>query len=103
MLAIGGGYGYNYVTERGWLIHFAATGNIVVLKNYDMMIGNGIVEDFGAFPDVVLGSQFAVIRNNANLYYGMNVINRSSLCGSKSSIAFFNSRGNVLVVFGVRF
>lgn len=103
MLAIGGGYGYNYVTERGWLIHFAATGNIVVLKNYDMMIGDGIVEDFGAFPDVVLGSQFAVIRNNANLYYGMNVINRSSLCGSKSSIAFFNSRGNVLAVFGVRF
>ena len=33
----------------------------------------------------------------------MNVINRSSLCGSKSSIAFFNSRGNVLAVFGVRF
>jgi len=102
MLALGGGFGYNFVPAEGWLIHFSLMGNLVVLKNYEMLIGDMLVEDVGAFPDVVSTSQLAVIKNSGRIYFGIDLINRSALCGSKSAMAFFNSRGNAQVLFGIR-
>jgi len=103
LLAMGGGYGYNLVTERGWLVHMSLIANLVVMKHYEMQIGPHVIDDVGAFPDVVAASTLAFIKNKDNFYYGLNLVNRSALCGSKAAIGFFNSRGNAQLLFGLRF
>ncbi|MBR6088134.1 MAG: DUF4421 family protein [Prevotella sp.] len=101
-LGIGGGYGYNFVLGRHWLIHISALPTLVISNH------NNITEDgerrrmTTKFPDVILAERSAVVYNFSEKYFaGATLVMTNSLMrGQDIAINYFKWRARFS--FGIR-
>ena len=101
-LGIGGGYGYNFVLGRRWLIHLSALPTLVISNR------NNITEDgerhkmATKFPGIILAERFAIVYNFSEKYFANAtlVMTNSLLRGQDITINYFKWRARIS--FGMR-
>ena len=68
-LGIGGGYGYDLVVGRNWLIHLSALPTLVVSNRNNIKVDGQRRDMVTKFPDLILAERAAIVRNFDNKYF----------------------------------
>ena len=103
MLAVGGGYGHNFVTPHRWLLHVSAMANAVLLKDNTMKIGAVSSELTDILTDFIYTFQWAVLRTSDRWFYGANSTVRLMTTGRQERYLFGNSNSNLRLLIGAYF
>ena len=100
-VALGGGYGYNFV-HRKWLFHLSAMPTIIVY-NYNNVTMDGVkMEEYTHFTDMLINSRAAIIYNISPRYFiGSTLVINSSTFGNFKHYTF-QTKWRARVVFGFR-
>ena len=81
-LGIGGGYGYNLVVGRNWLIHLSALPTLVISNRNNIKVDGQRRDMATKFPDLILAERAAIVRNFGNKYFaGATLVMTNSLLG----------------------
>ena len=102
-IAIGAGYGYNYVPSQGWLLHISALPTFIVYSNTSMTFGDNRVPMHYHFPEVIITGRGAVVRQAGNKFFGMSMVYNFTNIGSESSFTVHNTKWRIRTFFGLRF
>lgn len=99
---IGGGYGYNFVLHRKWLLHLSAMPTVVV-GNYNNITYDGEKSKLrGSFPEMIFTERASVVYNmGANKFAGMSLIMNNLLLGHGHNRAD-QSKWLARAFFGIR-
>ena len=73
-VAVGGGYAYNLVLKRKWLIHLSAMPHIVVYSRNKLTVGDVRQRSPFRFPSLINIGRFAAVRNFKNSFIGMSAV-----------------------------
>ena len=102
-IALGGGYGYNYVPGQGWLLHVSALPTFIVYSNTSMTFGDTSVPLHYHFPSVIITGRGAVVHHWGNKFIGMSMLFNFTNIGHKESLGVHNIKWLVRTSFGLRF
>lgn len=81
-LGIGGGYGYNLVVGRNWLLHLSALPTLVISNRNNIKVDGQRRDMATKFPDLILAERAAIVRNFGNKYFaGATLVMTNSLLG----------------------
>ena len=99
---LGGGYGYNWVPSRNWLLHLSFIPTLIIANNNNMTV-NGEREDMNTrFPDVILNGHVAIVRNFSSRYFsGMTAYVNETMFGD-NKLDFYQRKWRVRLFFGMR-
>ena len=61
-IGIGGGYGYNYVPSKGWLLHISAQPTFIVYSKTSLTFNDTSVPLHYHFPEVIITGRSAVVK-----------------------------------------
>ena len=101
-IGLGAGYGYNYVPGRGWLLHISARPTFIVYSNTSMTFSNDRVPLHYHFPEVIITSRGAVVRQWSNKFIGLSMVFNFTNIGNEESLAIHNTKWRVRTFFGLR-
>ena len=101
-IALGAGYGYNYVLSQGWLLHLSALPAFIVYSNTSMTFGDTSVPLHYHFPEVIITGRGAVIRQWGNKFLGLSMIFNFTNNGHEESLALHNIKWRIRTFFGIR-
>ncbi len=101
-IAIGAGYGYNYVPSRGWLMHISAVPTFIVYSNTSLTFGESRIPLRYHFPEVIITGRGAVVRNWSNKFCGLSMIFNFTNIGNEDRIALHNIKWHIRTFFGFR-
>lgn len=101
-IGIGAGYGYNYVPAQGWLLHISALPTFIVYSNTSMTFGDSRVPLHYHFPEVIITSRGALVRQKGNIFYGMSMVYNFTNIGKEESLALHNQKWRMRGFFGIR-
>lgn len=102
-IALGTGYGYNYVPGKGWLLHISALPTFIVYSKTSMTFGDTSVPLSYHFPEVIITGRGAVVRQWSNKFVGMSMVFNFTNIGHKETLTVHNVKWRVRTFFGVRF
>ena len=102
-LALGAGYGYNYVPSQFWLLHISALPTFIVYSNTSMTFGDSRVPLHYHFPEVIITGRGAVIRYWDNMFLGASMVYNFTNIGHEESLAIHNTKWRFRTFFGLRF
>ena len=99
--AIGGGYGYNFVTGK-WLFHASAQPTLIVFNDIDIE-ENGIKRDGKThFPEVITNTRAAIVYNFSQKYFvGSTFLFNTALLGDNDDYAR-QTKWRARAFFGIR-
>jgi len=101
-IAIGAGYGYNFVPGRGWLLHISALPTFIVYSKTSVTLGDVPVPLNYHFPEVIITGRGAVVRQTARTFYGLTMKFNFTNIGNENSLAIHNIKWMVHTFFGFR-
>ena len=101
-VALGAGYGYNYVPGQGWLLHLSALPAFIVYSNTSMTFGDTRVPFHYHFPEVIITGRGAVIRQWSNKFIGMSMVYNFTNIGHEESLTLHNTKWRIRTFFGLR-
>ena len=101
-IGLGAGYGYNYVPGQGWLLHISALPTFIVYSNTSMTFSNDRVPLHYHFPEVIITSRGAVVRQWSNKFIGLSMVFNFTNIGNEESLAIHNTKWRVRTFFGLR-
>ena len=101
-IGLGAGYGYNYVPGRGWLLHISALPTFIVYSNTSMTFSHDHVPLHYHFPEVIITSRGAVVRQWNNKFIGLSMVFNFTNIGNEESLAIHNTKWRVRTFFGLR-
>jgi len=101
-LALGAGYGYNYVPSQGWLLHLSGLPTFIVYSNTSMTFGDTRVPLHYHFPEVIITGRGAVIRQWGNKFLGISMVYNFTNIGHKESLALHNTKWRIRTFFVLR-
>lgn len=101
-IAIGGGYGYNYVPHRGWLLHISALPTFVILSKTSMTFGDSHIPLHYHFPEAIITGRGAVVRQWGNKFFGMSMVFNFTNDGNEKSLALINTKWRIRTFLGLR-
>jgi len=105
-VAIGGGYAYNWVFHRNWLLHVSALPSLIVYARHSTRVsyeGENYQEKSHAhFPDAMTTERVALVRNWSKFYGGASFVMTNTLTGDKNGSITY-SHWNAQIVLGMRF
>ena len=101
-IALGAGYGYNYVPRQGWLLHISALPTFVVYSNTSMTFADDRVPLHYHFPEVIITGRGAVVRQWGNKFLGLSMVYNFTNIGHEESLALHNSKWRIRTFFGLR-
>ena len=100
-IALGGGYGYNFVHQK-WLFHLSAMPTIIVYNYNNITMDDVKKEEFTHFPDLLINTRGAIIYNISPRYFiGSNIVVNSSTFGNFKHYTF-QTKWHARMVFGFR-
>lgn len=102
-IGVGGGYGYNFVPGKGWLIHVSALPNLIIYDRSRLSLDGDKQRLKYRFPEMVVTGRFAVVRNFKHTFLGTQVVANYSADGSKRKLFVSNRKWRGRIFFGVRF
>ncbi len=102
-IAVGGGYGYNWVPQKNWLFHLSASPTMCVF-NYNRLKIDGEHEKLRwHFPDFIISGRGAIVYRYKKLFVGANMIFNFSVNGEENSLKVKNTRWFAKSFIGIRF
>lgn len=101
-IGLGGGYGYNYVPKQGWLLHLSALPTFIVYSNTSMTFGDSRVALKYHFPEVIITSRGAVVRQWSNKFLGLSMVFNFTNIGHEDNLSVHNTKWRVRTFFGLR-
>ena len=101
-IGIGGGYGYNYVPSRDWLLHISATPTFIVYSNTSMTFGDARVPLHYHFPEAIITGRGAVVRQLGNKFFGMSMVFNFTNIGNEEDLALHNIKWRIRMFYGLR-
>ena len=101
-IGLGAGYGYNYVPHQGWLLHISVIPTFIVYSKTSMAIGDNRVPLDYHFPEVIITSRGAVVRQWGNKFLGLSMVFNFTNTGNEESLAVHNLKWRVRTFFGLR-
>ena len=101
-IGIGGGYGYNFVPGNGWLLHISVLPTFIVYTNTSMTFGDTNVPLHYHFPEVIITSRGAVLRQWSNKFIGLSMVFNYTNTGDKDNLELQNTKWRVRTFFGLR-
>ena len=101
-IALGAGYGYNYVPFKGWLMHISSLPTFIVYSNTSMTFGDTRVPLKYHFPEVIITGRGAMIRQAGNKFYGLSMVYNFTNIGKVESLALHNQKWRIRAFFGLR-
>lgn len=83
--AVGGGYAYNFVLGRKWLLHLSAMPTLVVLNLNNVTVEGERKKMPTRFPEMILNNRFAAVYNiTPRCFLALTAVNNSSVFVSKT-------------------
>lgn len=101
-IGIGAGYGYNCVPSEKWLLHISALPTFIVHSNTSAAMDEKDAPLHYHFPEVIITSRGAVIRNFKRSFMGMSLVFNFTNVGDKNSLDIRNVRWLFRAFYGVR-
>ena len=101
-IAIGAGYGYNYVPSQGWLLHISSLPTFIVYSNTSMTFGDSRVPLHYHFPEVIITGRGAIVRLIGNKFYGLSMVYNFTNIGNEDSLTLHNQKWRIRAFFGFR-
>ena len=101
-IGVGAGYGYNYVPGKGWLLHISALPTFIFYSNTSMTFGDNNVPLHYHFPEVIITSRGAIVRQWSNKFLGLSTVFNFTNIGHEESLAVHNSKWRIRTFFGLR-
>ena len=101
-IALGAGYGYNYVPSQGWLLHLSALPTFIIYSNTSMTFGDTRVPLHYHFPEVIITGRGAVVRHWGNKFLGLSMVFNFTNIGHKENLTLHNTKWRIRTFFGIR-
>ncbi len=100
--SLGGGYGYNFVPGKGWLLHLSALPTFIVYSKTSMKFGDDKVPMHYQFPEVIITARAAALYQWSNKFLGLSMVYNYTNIGDKDDLAVYNSKWRIRTFFGFR-
>ena len=101
-IALGAGYGYNYVPRQGWLLHLSALPTFIVYSNTSMTFGDTRVPLHYHFPEVIITGRGAVVHHWGNKFLGLSMVFNFTNIGHEENLTLHNTKWRIRTFFGIR-
>lgn len=101
-IAVGCGYGYNWVPRRHWLFHISALPTFIVYSNTSFIVNEESVPLDYHFPEVIITSRGAIIRQFGNMFAGITMVFNFINIGDQKQLAIHNNKWRARAIVGVR-
>lgn len=102
-VAVGGGYAYNLMLKRKWLIHLSAMPHIVVYSRNKLTVGDVRQRSPFRFPSLINIGRFAAVRNFKNSVIGMSAVVNLWHQGDSGEMMIESVKWRARLFYGVRF
>lgn len=101
-IGLGAGYGYNFVPHRGWLLHLSVLPTFILYSHTSMTFGEDRIPLHYHFPEVIITSRGAVVRQWTKTYAGISMRFNFTNIGSEKSLAVHNQKWLARAFYGIR-
>ena len=102
-IALGGGYGYNYVPARSWLLHISALPTLIVYSKSSLTVGDTDVPLRRHFPEGIVTTRAAVVKQiGRNKFVGLSAVYNFITIGNDDNLAISNQKWLTRLYFGFR-
>ncbi len=102
-IALGAGYGYNYVPARNWLIHLSALPAYLIYCNASLTMSDTRIPLRHHFPEGIITSRGSIVRQiGRNMFAGFSMTYYFTNIGYEKKLAIDNQKWNTRLYFGVR-
>jgi len=101
--ALGGGYGYNWVPGKGWLLHVSFTPTICFYSHTSLTIDDEYDDVYMQFPEFIFLGKSAIVYQTKKWIFGANFIYYGAYNGDKKTLAVMSSKFNLRAFIGMRF
>lgn len=102
-VGIGGGYGYNWVPQKNWLVHISAIPTFAVYETSELQINDNHDRLDRKYPGVIIAARGAVIYRHNRMFYGMNMNYNYSIHGSATNFHLQHQKYRVRAFAGISF
>ncbi len=102
-IAIGGGYGYNWVPASGWLFHLSSLPTYVIFSHDNVRRDAEKTEMKYHFPSVIITGRGAVNYSWRNKFLGLTMVYNVSVTGNENSLQVKRDKWRLRAFWGFRF
>ncbi len=102
-LAVGAGYGYNFVAGRHWLFHLSALPTFCVLVKSNLKTGDGKVSTSYRFPSLIQTGRGAVVYSWRRKFVGLTMVYNASTTGTRKNLRIQRDKWRMRLFYGFRF
>ena len=101
-IGIGGGYGYNWVPGRNWLLHISALPTFIVYSNTSLKVNDERIPLNYHFPEVIITARGAIVRQFGRVFVGTTLVYNFTSIGNPDKLAIYNSKWRARLIVGYR-
>ncbi|MBR4387897.1 MAG: DUF4421 family protein [Prevotella sp.] len=103
-VALGGGYGYNYVFGKRsqWLLHLSALPSVVVYKHNRLTVNNDEKKDHGLSFNMIFNERAALVYHFSPRYFGGASMMMSNSIFENDKVTVNQNKWLVRAFFGLR-
>ena len=103
-LGLGGGYGYNCVPGRGWLIHLSVLPTLIVYNHTALTNDSARVRMEYHVPDVIVTSRAAIVYEvHRNQFLALSGVYYFTDIGGKKHLDIQSNKWRMRLAYGFRF
>ena len=99
---VGGGYGYNWVPARYWLLHLSAMPTFTLYSNTTLKVNDERVPLEYHFPEVIITGRVSVVRQLGNMFIGTSMVYNFTNIGAVDKLAVHNTKWRARLFVGMR-
>ncbi len=102
-LAVGGGYGYNWVPVSKWLFHLSFIPSLCFYSYCSATLDDSYDKMEMNFPEFILQGKAAIQYQSGRWYVGSNMVFNTILAGNKNAVELTHTRWYARAFVGFRF
>lgn len=102
-IAIGGGYGYNWVPASGWLFHLSSLPTFVFFSHDNVKREDEKTEMKYHFPSVIITGRGAVNYSWRNKFIGITMVYNASVTSNENTLQVKRDKWRLRAFWGFRF
>ena len=101
-IALGAGYGYNFVPGKNWLLHISALPTLIAYNHSSYTMSDNKIRLHRDFPEYIITTRGAVVKQiEPNMFAGLSVVFNYSRIG-EDDLVFRNQKWLARLYFGYR-
>lgn len=99
-IGVGAGYAYNFVLQKGWLLHISCIPEIVFITKSKMTVNGEEQHAPFKFPNLIVVSRAAVVKNYKTNFIGLTFVLNNNLIGDRDKLQILNNKWRVRAFWG---